>query len=80
MKLSKSQKLYDEGRKYIPGGSSSFARVGPWFDPFNLCMACMHEKFGMIFEGKLKFQFSLQYIERGENDFFKKKQICERAR
>jgi len=38
MKLSKSNKLYKEGRKYIPGGCSSFARIGHWFDPFNLFM------------------------------------------
>lgn len=38
MKLSKSKKLYEEGKSYIPGGCSSFARVGHWFDPFNLFM------------------------------------------
>jgi len=32
----------------------------------------------MIFEGKLKFQLSLHYTERGENDFVKKKKIRER--
>jgi hypothetical protein len=34
----------------------------------------------MIFEGKLKFQLSLQYTERWENDFVKKKKICEGGR
>ncbi|NIO38403.1 aminotransferase class III-fold pyridoxal phosphate-dependent enzyme, partial [Candidatus Bathyarchaeota archaeon] len=38
MKLTKSKRLYTEGIRYVPGGSSSFARVGRWFDPFNIVM------------------------------------------
>jgi len=33
MKLSKSKRLYEEAKKYLPGGCSSAARVGSWYDP-----------------------------------------------